>query len=341
MGDPVEALQGIDLAALSALASGLGVESYVFNRLGPGQSRLGSAQADWFAELRQRVAGSAVSNLLRDALLSEALDRLKAEGIEFILLKGAALRLLRPELAGRFQTDVDLLLRRPDLEKAEEILIGRGFRLDESSRSRQAALETHFHLGYERDGAAVELHWSIDRSTPAGCLETFWDRSETIERDGRSWRILAPEHRLLFGCLHLSRHAFYYGLRWLADLALELPETPEALERFVADARDWPQRAVRVPLWTLRTFGAPGIEVFSDDLAEAGAVERSLLPDLLFHLLMGEGWHGLPGWRAEKALRTWLFSSRPLVPLLAETSGSGLSQRFQAWRGRRVVEETT
>jgi hypothetical protein len=287
------------------------------------------------------VASSAVSNLLRDALLSDALSRLAGEGIEFILLKGSALRLLRPELAGRFQTDVDLLLRRPDLEGAEEILAACGFRLDESSRSRAAALETHFHLGYERDGAAVELHWSIDRSTPEGFLEALWNRSETIQRDGRSWRILAPEHRLLFGCLHLSRHAFYYGLRWLADLALELPGTPAPLERFEADARDWPQRAVRVPLWTLRTFGTPGMEVFSDDLVEAGAVERSLLQDLLFHLLMGEDWHGLPGWRAEKALRTWLFSERPLVPLLAETSGTGLSQRFQAWRGRRVLEETT
>lgn len=326
---------------MTALASGLGVESYVFNRLGPGQSRLGPTQERWFADLRRRVASSAVSNLLRDSLLSGALSRLTGERIEFILLKGAALRLLRPELAGRFQTDVDLLLRRPDLERAEEILADCGFGLDESSRSRAAALETHFHLGYERDGAAVELHWSIDRSTPDGFLEALWDRSETVARDGRSWRILSPEHRLLFGCLHLSRHAFYYGLRWLADLALELPENPATLERFEADARGWPQRAVRVPLWALRAFGDPAAAVFPSDLFEAGTVERSVLQDLLFHLLMGEGWHGLPGWRGEKAMRTWLFSDRPLLPLLAETSGSGLSQRFQAWRGRRVLEEET
>jgi hypothetical protein len=98
---------------------------------------------------------------------------------------------------------------------------------------------------------------------------------------------------------------------------------------------------VRVPLWALRGFGLPEAASLPADGFEAGTVERSLLQDLLFHLLMGEGWHGLPGWRAEKAMRTWLFSDRPLVPLLAETSGTGLSQRFQSWVGRRIVEETT
>lgn len=334
VGDPVEALRGTDLAALGDLASRLGVESFLLGRLGPGQTRLEPAAARWFAELRHRVALVEVQNLMRDEALAEVLSRLSREGVDFILLKGAALRLLRPEAAGRFQCDVDILLRRPDLERAEAVLGGLGFALDEEFRSRDAALETHFHLGFERDGAVVEAHWDVDRATPFGFLERLWESSLVIQGGGgEARRVLAPEHRLLFGCLHLSRHGFEEGLRWLADLSLELPLSAAEWDRFVEDARAWPWRAAHVPLWMLEAL-APGLV----DPAAAEAVhrdgslrlpERTLLRNLLVHLMMGADWHGLPAWRAAKAVRAWLFSQRPLLAVLAENSVSGLGSRSQ------------
>ncbi|HEX2223114.1 MAG TPA: nucleotidyltransferase family protein [Thermoanaerobaculia bacterium] len=335
MGDPVEALRGTDLAALGDLASRLGVESFLLSRLGPGQTRLEPVAARWFAELRHRVALVEVNNLMRDEALAGMLSRLEAVGIDFILLKGAALRLLRPEAAGRFQCDVDILLRRPDLERAEAVLGELGFGLDESSRSRDAALETHFHFGFERDGAVVEVHWDVDRATPSGFLDQLWERSLVIHGSGgEARRILAPEHRLLFGCIHLSRHGFEEGLRWLADLSLELPLSAEEWERFVEDGRAWPWRAAHVPLWMLEVLGAPGLgdALAAEAVHRDGSLrlpERTLLRNLLVHLMMGEDWHGLPAWRAAKAVRAWLFSHRPLLAVLAENSVSGLGSRSQ------------
>jgi Uncharacterised nucleotidyltransferase len=311
----------VDLRHLAGLAAGLQVESYLLETLTPCQQRLGPA-ASWLDELRHNVFAVAVENLRRDEELREGLARLDDGGVPFILLKGSGLRAERPGLAGRFQCDVDVLLRREDLERAEEILAGLGFTFDESYLDRGGMLRDHFHLSYQRRGATIELHWDIDVGSPAGFTERLWERSRRIETDGGAFRVLAPEHQLLVACLHLSRHAFCRGLRWLADLKLLLPAPPEVRERFVEEARPWPARAVYCPLWLLALHGAPGAEAFADSL-DAGPAERRLLEPLLSALLLEEPWLGLPAWRGANALHAWLFSRRSLLSLLLEAWGVG------------------
>jgi putative nucleotidyltransferase-like protein len=314
---------GVDLAVLAAPAARLQVESYLLEALTPRQRRLSPAAAAWLGELRRNVFAVAVDNLRRDEELREGLARLSAGGVPFILLKGSGLRAERPGLAGRFQCDVDVLLRREDLGRAEEILAGLGFALDESYLDRDGMLREHFHLGYQRRGATVELHWDVDVASPAGFTERLWERSRRLELDGGSCRVLAPEHQLLVACLHLSRHAFCGGLRWLADLKLLLPAPAEVRARLVEEARGWPPRAVYCPLWLLALQGVPGAEGFPDAL-DAGPAERRLLRGLLSALLLEEPWLGLPAWRGARALHTWLFSDRSLFSLLPEAWGEGV-----------------
>lgn len=323
-----------NVAGVAALAARLNVESYVLEALGPRQQRLGSGAAAWLEELRERVFAVAVDNLRRDEELREALARLDAAGIPLILLKGSALRAERPGLAGRFQCDVDVLLRRDDLERAEAILRHLGFQLDESYLDREGLLARHFHLGFERRGATLELHWDVDVVSPPGFTERLWERSRVVagERElaGQTLRVLAPEHQLLVACLHLSRHDFCGGLRWLADLRLHLPVSPEVWQRFLAEARGWPARAVHAPLWLLAELGAGGSESFPDRL-EAGPAERRVLRRLLVSLLLAEPWLGLPAWRGAEALHAWLFSGRSLFALLPAAWWRGLRQRL-SWR---------
>ncbi|HEX6900084.1 MAG TPA: nucleotidyltransferase family protein [Thermoanaerobaculia bacterium] len=322
-------LDGADTAALAGLAGRLNVESCVLEALSRRRHRLEPAASRWQADLRQRVFAVAVDNLRRDEELREALARMGGEGIPLILLKGSALRAARPGLAGRYQCDVDVLLRRPDLERAEAVLTGMGFVLDESYLDREGLLDGHFHLGYQRRGATVELHWDIDVTSPPGFTGRLWERSREV---AGGLRVLAPEHQLLVACLHLSRHAFCQGLRWLADLKLLLPLAGEERERFAAEARSWPGRAVYAPLWFLACRGVAGSEDFPDCL-EAGPAERRLLYPLLVALLVGEPWLGLPAWRGEKALHAWLFSERSLLGLLSGVWGEGLLRRWQAPEG--------
>jgi hypothetical protein len=247
-----------DMAVLAGLAARLNVESYILEALGPRRQRLDPGLAGWFGQLQGKVREVAMDNLQRDEELREAQDRFETAGIPFILLKGSALRMERPGLAGRFQCDVDVLLRREDLERAEAILLELGFELDESYLDRERLLTEHFHLGYQRRGAAMELHWDVDVISPPGFAERLWERSHRVEHEGRLFRVLAPEHQLLVGCLHLSRHAFEGGLRWLGDLRLLLPAPPEVRERFAEEALAWPRRAVYLPLWFLAGLGVPG-----------------------------------------------------------------------------------
>ena len=327
-GCDLQSFQAADPEALSGLVSRLNVESYVLNYLGPRQQRLGPRQAAWLSGLRQRVSAATVQNLQRDEELGEALARLAGEGIDLMLLKGAALRVERRDLAGRFQCDVDVLLRREHLETAEALLREMGFRLDDSYLDRKGLLENHFHFGFERRGAVVELHWDLDASSPPGFLDRFWERSRAVVSHGCTLRVPSPEHQLLFGCLHLSRHSFFAGLRWLADLKLLLP-IEGAREGFAAEAASWPRRAAYGPLWYLAACGVPEAAELAEGF-NADRVERALLRRLLPALLLGEPWMGLPGWRAAKALHEWLFSEEPLLAFLAGASREGISSRLQA-----------
>src|ERR1700749_682171 len=129
-------LAGMDLEALAGLAARLQVESHLLAALTPCGQRLSPEAASWLGDMRRSVFAVAVGKLRRDEELRAGLARLYLGGIPCILLKGSGLRAERPGLAGRFQCDVDVLLRRHDLERAEEILTGLGFTLDESYLDR-------------------------------------------------------------------------------------------------------------------------------------------------------------------------------------------------------------
>jgi len=328
----------VDLGELARLAARLNVESYVLETLGARRHRLAGETARWLARLREQVSAVAVDNLRRDGELREALDRFEDEEIPFILLKGSALRAQRPGLAGRFQCDVDALLRREDLERAEAVLARLGFTLQEARQDRERLLSDHFHLAYQRRGATMELHWDVDVTSPPGFAERLWERRQRLDADGRSFQVLAPEHQLLVACLHLSRHAFCAGLRWLADLKLLLPSSSlssssrDVRDRFAAEAAGWPRRAVYAPLWLLARLGAAE-NIDSAELGrglEPGPLDRPLLRSLLTAMLLDEPWLGLPAWRGGKAVHAWLHSDRPLPGLLAATWRRGLRRRWQA-----------
>ena len=76
---------------------------------------------------------------------------LQAEGIDFLIMKGGAMKALRPEFP-RWMGDIDILVREKDYEKAEEVAARCGFTISHSiqsmdlSKNGQGLLDVHRYV---------------------------------------------------------------------------------------------------------------------------------------------------------------------------------------------------
>ena len=120
-------------------------------------------ELDWGATLGRELRTAAVLHLRREAMVTAALDRLHAAGVEVLLLKGAGLAhvaydapYLRPRV------DTDLLIRREALESAHAALIAGGSIEDLESDGELASTQRHYTRTI--DGARdehIDLHWRV------------------------------------------------------------------------------------------------------------------------------------------------------------------------------------
>jgi len=178
----------------------------------------------------RRDAHHAVARIaLLDHLAGELLDGLAAAGIPVLALKGAALarRYYRDE-SDRAMRDIDLLVRRRDVDTALRIGVDRGLRRFEDRQS--LAFELRFGSAvvltptpHDDAKPSIDLHW--DLFDPAqfplrgdAWLETAWRQSEPATVAGRSVLVLRPEHAVLHLAAHLAVHHAFSGLLWYCDL---------------------------------------------------------------------------------------------------------------------------
>jgi hypothetical protein len=164
------------------------------------------------------LRGPALAAAASNAVLFEALATIEARfaeaGLPLVLLKGAAVAgwaYVDPAL--RPMTDLDLWVRKNDLERAAVLLAGLGF-------ERRPGREVAFSRGNVR----VELHdtpfrgvWTYRTATPD--VEGAWHRAEPAG-PGRHARRLAPEDAVLQVVVHTVVNVFsQWPLRALLDLA--------------------------------------------------------------------------------------------------------------------------
>jgi hypothetical protein len=159
-------------------------------------------------------------------------------GLPGVVLKGALLaERLYERPSTRPTTDIDLLVRETDLDKAADALRAVGYRRSEAESETHFRNEGH-HLHLLREGApCVELHFHAFRGF-GGTLrsEPLIERSISVPTsvsDGRGafseLRVLSAEDELVYLATHAAGHRFMrFG--WLYDLSL-------LVTRFFDDAR--------------------------------------------------------------------------------------------------------
>lgn len=181
--------------------------------------------------VRTSLAGEYERNLCQSLLsaseLLETLAFFAQENIPAMPFKGIALAASAWRDPGlRACGDLDLLIRREDLERAAAMLEERGFR-----RVTSAEKERHERVFLrERDGAVVELRWVLDfisgRYARKLGFEWAWQRHSSTNLNGTDVPIMNAEKTLILLCMHGSKH-LWSRLVWVCDVAQLLASSPQ------------------------------------------------------------------------------------------------------------------
>jgi len=152
------------------------------------------------ARLRAIDREARISAFVWSETLRSTLAEFHKCGVPVISLKGPWLaQRLYGDTALRLYADLDLLVKRADFARSEELLSGLGFSAD--------ARRDDYARTWSRGGIMLELHDDVENPLAFDFgIEGAWDRAQLAEFEGVPARLLAPSDELRFLCLHGARH---------------------------------------------------------------------------------------------------------------------------------------
>lgn len=220
------ATQDVDWHAFLQLAKSHGVRPLVLHSLRticweavPETARL---------ELSHFCSANSAKNRFLTGELLHILQLFEAEHIVAVPFKGPVLAaLLYGDLALREFTDLDILIRQPDLPKAREILSNQGYRSNLGSAVITPDINTD-ELHSASTGISVELHWQFSprRFVSSLAAEDVWNGIQPTAILGRRVWSFSSQDMLLFLAVHGAKHS-WSSLKWLCDLAEFIGSNPE------------------------------------------------------------------------------------------------------------------
>lgn len=226
------------------------------------------------AEARDHLRQFAMVTSLRMSHLEERMwqvfSALEAAGIEVIILKGAALALdVYGSFSERPMSDLDILVRPEESERARAVLLDTGWTSDQLPEARQDFYQGHHHMAPLKDAHGTELkleiHTSLFAEHDPFVIDSaeLWESSVLREVGDRRIRVLAQRYQLLHLCVHFAwSHTLQSGSwRTFRDLhalsrkyEIDWKEFAELAERVKAGtAAYWALRLAT----TLALFPAP------------------------------------------------------------------------------------
>jgi Uncharacterised nucleotidyltransferase len=136
--------------------------------------------------------------------LDDILAHLEDAGIQALVLKGPVLasRYYQPPFLRKPSSDLDLAIRREDLDRACDTLSKLGYTSEVSSTRENKTISHHMELVHP-SRAKVELHFRLSHRGLGIPVGEFFERSASYELPhGRMVRILSPADELLHLILH-------------------------------------------------------------------------------------------------------------------------------------------
>jgi hypothetical protein len=241
------------------------------------------------------------------AELDQVLGWLAEAGIQALTYKGPALaQMCYGTLALRPFQDLDLLVNPRDLKPCLELLVAKGYNLQEPHHGpeRMEILLRRAHQGYEvamdpqKWLGAIDVHWRLmpPHFPLEFTFEELWQRRMPAGL-GPNVVTLSREDTILIHCVHCVKHG-WRRLEWIAGMLTFL-----ALER--SDLVDWDVLLDRAQSYGLRRLLLLGVQL-ALDLAAAGTetnpkaglparLLQSLEEDAVVPRLSAQLWDGILG----------------------------------------------
>ncbi len=194
------------------------------------------------AILKKRYFSSLAYNICIMDSLSDLIDELSILEIPFIVLKGAGLVLtLYDDLALRQMHDLDLLIKKEDLQKIQEFMQKQDVIIEEEYYLKQR-LKNDLRIAYKQYppyNIDIEWHWRLTGAEGAMQsieldLDLLWQGAYYVdlenERKERKILVLDYKRELLYLSIHLYGHK-YEQLKHLIDIHLLIMK--------YADSHNW------------------------------------------------------------------------------------------------------
>lgn len=128
------------------------------------------------------------------------MDVLEREKIAFLPLKGAVLREHYAEAWMRTSCDIDILLHREDVSRAEQALIKQGF-----SREKESSYDVSM---FSASGVHLELHFALNHPNGRCCaaLENVWEDACVKHAETDCFFSMSDARFYLYHIVHMAKH---------------------------------------------------------------------------------------------------------------------------------------
>ncbi len=195
-------------------------------------------------KLQREYLNSSARSLCQSTELSRIIGAFQDDGISVIVLKGAYLaEVVYGNPALRLMDDIDLLIHKADMPRAEKLLLGLGYSYRGDPEMDRA---TRANLGFysTRGKVIIELHWHLIVPSSSLTLDIgdIWRNARSATVADASVLVLSIEDLLLYQCYHTAKHMFcHYGLRSLYDIVeiISFYRSQINWKTIIRRARDW------------------------------------------------------------------------------------------------------
>ena len=179
------------------------------------------------AGVQKRLKTGYHSQLRKQLLLANELQYLagkfRSANLDFISPKGTALALqLYGDIGKRLTRDIDLLIRKEDIDRFLTLLNDEGYRIIRSEESKPERyfrqIKKNYTLINREKNIITELHWSLFSNRHFYPFEDRLASSPGMVRTGQNTiPTMNRENHFIYLILHGSLHE-YFRLFWLRDI---------------------------------------------------------------------------------------------------------------------------